>query len=237
MLTALVAPATSNLMDPETVLARLKLPESELADLTEQVAEASGIVARYLGFRPEYTTWRETFSGASGDRLYLGARPVWSVQSVTYRDGVAQAADSYRLERGPYGESSILRGWGHAWGLTGSARPSDWPWSPGIVISGTPALPDWSIDYTAGWWLDEMVGEPPAGVERFPRELQADFLRVVRWIRSSGGDLGDLAAMGISKMTNEGASIEFQEGADLRVDPSGIPMSALVSLPLYRRVA
>lgn len=238
MLTPITAPTAKNLMDPETVLSRLKLPDSELEDLVETVAEASATVCRYLGYECAYGTWRETFTGATGDRLYLGARPAWSVQSVTYRDGAAQAADSYRLERGPHGESTIVRAFGNPWGYgIESPYASGWAsgWLPSATIPGATVLPDWSIDYTAGWWLPEMAGEPPAGIETFPRELQADFLRIVRWLRSSGGDIGELAAMGISRMENEGAKIEFQAAKDLAVDPSGIPSALLLSLPLYRR--
>lgn len=239
MLTAITAPTTRNLMDPETVLSRLHLAESELEELTEQVAEASGIVARYLRFEPAYGTWRETFSGISGDRLYLGARPAWSIESVVYRDGAAQVADSYRLERGPFGESSIIRAWGNPWGLGEIASMTDgWIQSLGLVLSGTPVLPDWSVDYTAGWWLPEMTGEPPAGVERFPADLQRDFLNIVRWLRATSGGLGALSSLGISKTSNEGASVEFFSAKDQAVDAeTGIPAACTLSLALYRRAA
>jgi len=236
MLTAIIPPATRNLMAPETVLARLKLAESELDDLTLQVAEASAIVARYLRYEPCYGTWRETFAGVIGDRLYLGARPAWSVQSVTYRDGTVQAADSYRLDRGPHGESSIVRSYGVPWGIywPASGRVD----SPGAVLSGAPVLPDWSSDYTAGWWLPEMTGEPPVSVERFPPDLERDFLKVVRWIRATEGGLGSLAALGISKTTNEGASVEFFSAKEQGVDAeTGLPASCTISLALYRRAA
>lgn len=235
MLTPIIPPTTSNLMAPDTVRTRLKLPESDLEEVTELVAEASGLVARYLNFRPEYTTWRETFAGVSGDRLFLGARPVWSVEGVTYRgDTSPQAADAYWLDRGPYGESSLRRSWGHPWGVLGYEGSPEW--SIRLWTGGVPELPDWSIDYTAGWWLEEMEGEPPAGVERFPCELQADFLRIVRWLRSSGGDVGELAAMGISKMSNEGMSVEFATRVDQGYQDRLLPVD-LVSMPLYRRVA
>lgn len=232
MLTPITAPTTSNLMDPETVLSRLKLAESDLEDLTLQVAEASGLVARYLGYRPEYGTWRETFTGVSGDRLYLGARPAWSIESVTYRDGAAQEEASYLLERGPHGESAIVLGW-KDWE---HVPPSGWQLNPGVVISGSPVLPDWTVDYTAGWWLEEMEGEPPAGVDRLPVELQGDFLRIVRWLRATSGGLGSLSTLGIAKTSNEGASVEFFSAQDQGVDAqTGIPASCLLSLPMYRR--
>jgi len=231
MLTPIVPPTTFNLMAPETVLARLKLPESDLDEITEQVAEASGLVARFLGYRPEYATWRETFTGVTGDRLYLGARPAWSVEGVTYRDGVLQATDSYRLERGAYGESSLIRVDGFGGFIAG------WPASgwiePGFSISSPAVIPDWSIAYTAGWWLEEMEGEPPAGVDRFPAELRGDFLRVVRWVRSS-----ELQERGIRRMKESDGEVEFFSGKEQEVDPgTGIPMSCLSSLAYYRRVA
>lgn len=238
MLTAITAPQTKNLMDPATVLARLGLAAGELAVLTDQVAEASGMVARYLRYEPWYATWEETFSGISGDRLYLGARPAWSVQSVAYRDGAAQAVDSYRLERGPFGESAIIRA-----GVTRGFE--EWSWmgsgwieSPGLVLSGPSVLPDWTVEFTAGWWLEGMTGAPPAGVDRFPPELERDFLKVVRWLRLTDGGLGSLASLGIAKTTNEGASVEFFSAKDQAVDAeTGIPTACTTTLSLYRRAA
>ncbi len=234
MLTPVTPPTTSNLMAPETVAGRLGVPESD--ELAEQVAEASGLVARYLGFRPEFTSWQETFTRVNGDRLYLGARPAWTVLSVTYRDGAVQAADAYRLDRGPYGESSILRG-GLPWGLYGEGPFFD-PWAGAALVTtlGTPFVPDWAVTYTAGWWLEEMTGELPAGVEPFPAELRADFLRVVRWLRATSGSLGNLGSLGISRMSNEGANVEFFSPKDMETDPgTGIPSSCTRALSLYRR--
>ena len=232
MLTALVPPEASNLMNPETVLARLKLPESELEDLAEQVAEASGLVARFLGWRPEYTTWRETFTGVNGDRLYLGARPAWSVQSVTYRDGAVQEATSYRLERGQYAESSIVRAWGTPWGIYEPAWPSSgWVGISGLALSASAVLPDWTIDYTAGWWLEEMAGEPPEGIDLLPPEIRLDFLKIVSWVRASEASDGS-----VKRMRDTDAEVEFFSRKEQEVDSlTGIPMSCLSSLAYYRR--
>lgn len=234
MLTALIPPATQNLMAPETVAERLGTAE----DLTDVVEEASRLVARYLRFEPAYSTWRETFAGVSGDRLYLGARPAWSIESVAYRDGAAQEAESYRLERGQFGESAVIRSGSNAWWWSGPAGlDGSWLNSPSLMLAGSPVLPDWSVDYTAGWWLEEMTGEPPAGVERFPPDLRSDFLKIVRWLMASSGSLGGLAGLGISKMTNEGMSVELFSSKDADIDPqTGIPNGCLTSLSLYRRV-
>lgn len=229
MLTALTPAATKNLMAPETVATRLGTAE----DLTDVVEEASRLVARYLRFEPAYTTWRETFAGVSGDRLYLGARPAWSVQSVTYRDGAAQAADSYRLERGQFGESAIVRGHGNPWSLYSLATPGEWVQDASLLIAGVPVLPDWTVEFTAGWWL---TGEPPAGVERFPPDLRSDFLKIVRWLMASSGSIGGLAGLGISRMENEGMKVELHAAKDADIDPqTGIPNGCLTSLSLYRR--
>lgn len=232
MLTAIVAPTTSNLMAPETVLARLKLPETELDELTDQVEEASGLVARYLRFRPEYGIWQEAFSGATGDRLYLGARPAWSVLSVEYRDGTLQASDAYRLERGPFGESSIHRA-GLPWGLydDGFSYARAWDLASFSVGGTSVATPDWTVQYSAGWWLEEMGPTPPAGVERLPPEIRADFLKIVRWLRSTNSHMP-----GVRRMKDDGAEVEFFAAGDQDVDPlTGIPNRCTLSLSLYRR--
>lgn len=228
MLTSIIAPTTSNLMAPETVLARLKLPESALEELTEEVAEASGLVARYLRYRPEYGTWQETFSGVASDLLYLGARPAWSVESATYYDGTVLASDVYRLDRGPFGESSIQR-------LTGTSYSTSIPWSSWASFqSMLPSpTPDWTVQYTAGWWLEEMGPTPPAGVDPFPPELQRDFLRILRWLRASNSYIP-----GVRRMKDDGAEVEFFAAGEQDVDPlTGIPNRCLLSLSLYRRAA
>lgn len=226
MLTALVAPTHTNLMDPETVLARLKLPETELAELTEQVAEASGLVARYLRYQPALGTWQETFYGINGDRLYLGARPAWAILSVNYRDGGAQATESYRLDRGPFGESAIVRA-GVPWGA--------YPYPSVPLTSGSVIVPDWTAQYEAGWWLEEMGPTPPAGVEVLPPEIRADFLKIIRWVRASQSS----AAMpGVRRMRDEGAEVEFFGADEQAVDAvTGIPHACTNALSLYRRPA
>lgn len=230
MLTVLTAPTTRNLMAPATALSRLKLGAEDLDELTLQVEEASRLVARYLGYEPCYGVYRETFAGVSGDRLYLGARPAWSIASVTYRDGAAQAADSYRLERGPYGESSVVRPLSS--GFHASAWPAGaWTSGPGLVLAGSSVLPDWSVDFTAGWWLEEMTGAVPAGVERFPAELRGDFLRVLRWVRETEEGSGS-----VKRMKESDAEVEYFSAKDQAVDPAtGIPCSCTPSLALYRR--
>jgi hypothetical protein len=228
-LVSVVAPTASNLVAPETALARLKLPESELDELAEQVAEASGLVARYLGFRPEFGTWQETFTGAVGDRLDLGARPAWGVLSVAYRDGSIHSADGYRLVRGPHGESSILRAgtpWGYAYvpeyAFTG----------PSLRVGGSyTIIPDWTVQYVAGWWLDEMGPTPPVGVEAFPAELRADFYKILRWLRATNS-----TNPAIRSMKDDGASVEFFGRDEQDVDAvTGIPCSCTRALQYYRR--
>lgn len=228
MLTPIIAPTTSNMMAPETVRVRLKLPESALEDLAGEVAEASGLVARYLRFRPEFGTWQETFSGVASDRIDLGARPVWAVGSVTYYDGTVLAADVYGLDRGPFGESSILR-------LSGTSYSTSVPWSSWASFQSMlpPPVPDWTVQYTAGWWLEEMGPTPPTGVETFPRELQRDFLQIVRWLRATNSHIP-----GVRRMRDDGAEVEFFAAGGQDVDPlTGIPNRCLLSLSLYRRAA
>jgi hypothetical protein len=231
MLTAIVAPTTGNLMAPETVLARLKLPVSEIDDLTDQVAEASGLVARYLRYRPEMATWQETFTGVNGDRLYLGARPAWTILSVAYRDGSPLGDDAFRLERGPFGESWIYRA-GVPWGAYPVEPVGYWPGD--LRITGGPSSsPDWTVQFEAGWWLEEMGPTPPAGVEPLPREIQRDFLKIVRWLRATQSTIA-----GVRRMKDDGAEVEFFAAGDQDVDQlTGIPNACTLSLSLYRRPA
>lgn len=232
MLTSITPPTTSNFMAPETVLERLKLPESELADITDQVEEASGLVARYLGFRPEFGTWQETFTGVNGDRLYLGARPAWAVLSVMYREGDAHASDTYRLERGPYGESSLIRG-GVPWDVYTLGHTDPWFWEGASLHLGgiSTSIPDWTVQYTAGWWLEEMTGTMPVGVEPLPAEIRADFLKVIRWIRATA-----TTNTAVRRMKDDGAEVEFFAAGDQDVDPiTGIPCACTRALSLYRR--
>lgn len=225
MLTALIPPTTRNLMAPETVLSRLGLPDSALPDLILQVEEASAIVCRYLGYECAYGTWEESFIGLPGSTLFdLGARPAWSIVSVSQNlQGGAGllATDAYQLRRGPYGESSIY-------------KPSGWEWRVGqefsLVGGGEYMVPDYTAQYTAGWWLPEMpIEDIPAGVQPFPPELRSDFLAVMKWYR---GRFTHNSA--VKRMREDGAEVEYWSYADL--DPrSGIPQGILSALPFYRR--
>lgn len=237
MLTAIVPPTTANLMAPETVLTRLKLDVGDLDDITELVTEASGLVARYLRFQPAFGTWSETFCDIRGDRLDLGARPTWSILSVTERAGTVIQADTYRLDRGPFGESSVVRrGSWDIWGNSASLhRYNDV--DPGYLsllnLSGVDATPDWTVQFEAGWWLEEMDGDPPSGIERLPPEIRRDFLKIVRWLR-----LQENQNPLVYQMRNEGAEVTFLKHKDQDIDDaSGLPIDLTLSLALYRRSA
>lgn len=234
MLTPIVAPTSRRLLSPETVLARLKLPDSELDDLAELVDEVSGLVARYLRFEPAYGTWLETFENVRNGSLDLGARPAWGVTSILDRAGTPMATNSYRLKRGPYGESSIVRSgpWGY---------PQIGPFLTGYgtatyvtqAITGSllAAIPDWTVSYSAGWWLEEMGPTPPEGVEPLPPEIGRDFLQLIRYFRATAAQNPT-----IYTMENDGMKVVFLHRKDQVLDEdSGLPTEALFSLAKYRR--
>lgn len=231
MLTPIVAPTSRRLLSPETVLARLKLPDSELDELGDLVDEVSGLVARYLRFEPAYGTWTETFDGVQNGHLDLGARPAWGITSVLDRFGTALEASTYRLERGPYGESSVLRagswGWGH------DRVPFLTSYAPSVIVggSGILAAPDWTVSYPAGWWLEEMGPTPPEGVDPLPPEIARDFLQLIRYFRATAAQNPT-----ISRMENDGMKVDFLHRKDQVLDDdSGLPTEALYSLAKYRR--
>lgn len=230
MLTSITAPTSRRLLSPETVLARLRLPDSELDDLAELVDEVSGLVARYLRFEPAYGVWQETFTNIQNGHLDLGARPAWDITSVLDRSGMAQEATAYRLQRGPFGESSVLRA--GSWGL-GHRGPFLTGYSPSLIVgdSGLLAVPDWTITYSAGWWLEEMGPMPPAGVEPLPPEIHRDFLQFIRYFRATGAQNPT-----IYSMENDGMKVTFLHRKDQVLDDeSGLPTEALFALSRYRR--
>lgn len=235
MLTPIIAPTTKNLMAPETALLRLKLKSEDLDDLVEQVAEVSGLVTGYLRYEPAYGIWQEDFVDVRDAQLDLGARPAWSIVSVVGRAGVALPAESYRLIRGPLGESSIM-GRGTWW--TGSWAPGSAAWAAweqeAFLIGGAGSVvqPDWTVRTQAGWWLEEMGDTPPSGVERLPPAITMDFLRLLRWRRAS-----EVVIPGIHTMKLESASVEFSS-PDRGLDPvGGLPISCTLALAMYRRPA
>jgi len=238
MLKAITPPTTSNLMAPATVQAALGLPDSELVNLTRQVKAVSGLVAGYLRFVPGYGVWEEAVAWARGPVLDLSARPAWAVSEVLDWRGTVVVAAAYRLERGQFGESTLTRM--GSWELYDGADPYRYQNLAGgttsfpLVVSGsgTDSLPDWTVRYTAGWWLEEMSGEPPVGVERLPAVIEEEFLDLIQWKRLRGG-----LPAGIRTMKNEGMDVEFSSpdrGIDLA---SGLPEELTTALSLYRRVA
>jgi len=230
MLSSVVAPTSRRLLAPETVQARLRLPDSDLDDLAELVDEVSGLVARYLRFEPAYGVWTEDFIDIRGGVLDLGARPAWDITSVLDRAGAHQEASTYRLQRGPFGESSVLRT--GSWSL-GSLSPFLTGYSPSIIVggSGVLAVPDWTVTYTAGWWLEEMGPTPPDGVEPLPPEIRRDFLHLVRYFRATA-----VQNPTISRMSNDGMAVEFLGRGDRTLDEeTGLPTEGLFSLSRYRR--
>lgn len=238
MLTAIVPPTVSRLVSPATVLARLGLDDTELDNLADQVDEASGMVAAYLRYKPVYGTWQETFTGVRGKYLDLGARPAWSIASLSDRAGTIQPSTTYRLQRGPLGESAIVRD--YPWTLP----PSDFAatgWTSGtypsqslLEIGGLPVtVPDFTVQYVAGWWVEEMGPDIPDGVEAFPVELRRDFIAIVQYLRAS-----QTLNPNIYRMSNEGMQVEFFRRKDQDLDPeSGLPTALLYSLQRYRRAA
>jgi len=239
MLKAISPPSTANLMAPATVQAALGLPDSQLVNLTRQVKAVSGLVAGYLRFPVGYGVWEETVAGVVGPVLDLSARPAWAVSEILDWRGSDFATTAYRLERGPFGESSLIRL--GSWGLYEGANPYRYQDLAGgasgfpLIVNGSGAasVPDWTVRYTAGWWLEEMEGEPPSGVDALPEEIKDDFLSLLQWRRALSG-----VPPNIYRMSNEGMTVDFLRHKDEDLDPlSGLPTQLTLSLSLYRRVA
>jgi hypothetical protein len=230
MLTPVVAPTSRRLLSPETVLARLRLPDSELDDLAALVDEVSGLVKSYLRFEPAYGTWMEDFTDVRNGSLDLGARPAWGITSILDRAGAALEATAYRLQRGPFGESSVLRA--GSWRI-GTLSPFLTVDSPSVILTGSAflAVPDWTVTYSAGWWLEEMGPTPPDGVEPLPPEIARDFLQLVRYFRATAAQNPT-----VYRMENDGMKVDFLHRKDQVLDDdSGLPTEALFSLAKYRR--
>jgi len=237
MLKAITPPSTSNLMAPTTVQGILGLPDSGLPTLTRQVAGISGLVAGYLRFNPGYGVWEEAVAGAVGPVLDLSARPAWAVSSVLDWRGSSFPANAYRLDRGQFGESTLTRV--GSWGLYDPASPLRYqdlagytpaPFSLIVGGAGVESVPDWTITYSAGWWLEEMDGEPPTGVERLPAAIEDDFLALLQWRRALGA-----VPPNFQRLENEGMKVDFLRHKDQDLDVlSGLPTQLTLSLALYR---
>lgn len=141
-LTPLAPPASSLLLEPAALRTRLAGAGIAVSadDAALLAAMASAEVAAVLGYDPAYQSWRQTFGSTSSPYLYLTPRPVRALTTATNGSGVALGATSYRFEgqrlaRGAYGWHSD-----YAWPDSGL---------PGVDVS----IPDWSVDFFAGWWL------------------------------------------------------------------------------------
>lgn len=224
MLTALASPTETSFLLPETVQARLGLAVGDLPILEQVIEEASGLAARYLRFQPAYGLWEETFTAHDqrGDKLYLGARPVWRVSGVTNISGTIEALTSYRLDTEAH---ALLRygGWGYR-----TAAP--WASIRNFTLGGyRDDAWDWTVEYEAGWWLETMSGNPPAGVGRLPAEIRRDFLGLCRWLWN-----GESRDGSIKRMRDEGAEVEFFGGSEVDSE-TGIPLSLVSGMATWRR--
>lgn len=145
-LISLSPPASSLLLDPTALRTRLAGAGIAVSadDAASLAAMASAETAAVLGYDPAYQPWRQTYGSTSSPYLYLTPRPVRAITTAVDGAGTALGAASYRLEdqrlaRGPYG-----------WQSSGSwPTPDSWPVLTGADVSA----PDWSVDFTAGWWL------------------------------------------------------------------------------------
>lgn len=224
-ITALVPPSATNLLAVETVKARLGLADSDLAVLTPIVEEASGLVRRFLRFQPAYGLWQETFTGAPGQRLYFGARPLWRVNGVSDRFGTELTTTTYRVDTERHAIARAF-GWsldlGNPW-LVDRVQP--------INLLGPTDTWDWTVEYEAGWWLETMAGDPPAGVGPLAPEVRRDFLAICRylWTQESRDPT-------VRLMKDEGASVEFFAAHENDSDEeTGLPARLTVGLAYWRR--
>lgn len=224
MLTALVPPTETSFLLPETVRVRLGMGAGDLPVLEQIIEEASGLAARYLRFQPAYGLWEETFTGADqrGDKLYLGARPAWRVSGITNISGTVEAVTSYRLDTEAHA-LVLYGGWGYR-----TAAP--WASIRNFTLGGyRDDAWDWTVEYEAGWWLETMAGDPPAGVGRLPAEIRRDFLGICRWLwnQESRDD-------SIKRMRDEGAEVEFFASSEVDGE-TGIPLNLVTGMATWRR--
>lgn len=188
----IITPPTSTLLlDPEEVLERLKLPESETAAIERLVKRVSAIVAGELKFQPWYQRVEQDFdSECGGVSLNLTGRPFVRLESI------AAGEDDPLVE----GEDFAIRLTGRLSGEAWLHRPEGWDVFPGFDVA-----PDWTANYWHGWWLPKMTGEKPADVATLPEDLAEATYIVCRDRRVSDGVNPAIASMGKGS-----ARIEFR---------------------------
>lgn len=219
----LLTPPTSELVLPvETVRDRLGLAPSDDAALTPYVEEASALLAIALRYSPAYAQWEEDIGRTTRDTVYLSARPVWSpIVSLLAPGGTSVDASLFDVD---FTRSYVRAIYGN------------WTWSGSPMIATGTGDSWYVIRYWAGWWLDSMTGEPPAGVGRLPTALRRAFLSIVRSLWTSD-KLSATLPPGISSMSKAGLSVTFAARDESATVMSFLPTDAQAIINAYRRVS
>jgi hypothetical protein len=215
MLIATTPPTSKRWISPGALIAQLDLTGDDAGlagDLADEVSDLFGV---YLGYECAYGVWQETIDPTASQSLYLGARPIWSVTSVT--GPATLAATDYRLERP--GHLYRAAGW------SASGRVSS---LPQFTVNSNLEAP-WVVTYTAGWWLETMSGTPPAGVEKLPAALRADAIRTAKWQWAKRA-----ADPTVRRWKDEGSEMEYHFPQDLDME-GGLPRELLAAAMRYRR--
>lgn len=172
-------PNSQLLLDPADLVARLRgLSEDDAQRLAE---EASAEVAGFFGYDLAYRQWEETFdipcdTGAAFLPIYLTARPVAAVSEILDNAGNEAPADSWRADLttariyAPAGAPlNLLINW---------------------QLGGGGLLPQWSVFYSAGWWLPLQSGDKPDGVPLLDPAISRWAFSIARELQAQDGQRG-----------------------------------------------
>lgn len=212
-------PATSRiLIQGAELLERLSLASGDTAKAARLAARASAEVIRVLGFELGYQTVSQEFFGETGDSLDLSARPFVALVSVLDSAGTALVA----------GTDFQLRRTGRASGEAYLYRPDTWAtYEPAGVVT------EWTVNYRAGWWLPEMSGAAPVGVQLLPGDLTEAAFVVARDLYGT-----ESTAAGIESMSKGDSKVVFRAtGGEKAPRQNGIPAEAFDLIAPFRPIA
>lgn len=193
-------------LDPTATAAKLDAVGEE-SDVGDLIASATDLVERLTNLRLWFREYREEACGDGTERLYLGARPIVSVSSVSSSafGDVEEGDDDGEFQiRSEHGFLTLRDG-------------GTWP------------AVTWTVDYFAGWWLLSMDPDPlPAGVQRLEEDrpsISGAVFEIVKlsWERQNASDV-------VKRVESQMTETEYFPSHDLWA-----PRRAVLTLGSIRR--
>jgi hypothetical protein len=192
----IVTPASATLpLDPAATAARLGAKDVALVE--GYIAASGALIEADLGYPLAYQEYEQDFFHVEGDSLQLKPRPLVSLISLKDADGEAlEDGDDFRLIQS---DGRLYRRGGWALGFLSDVLRT-------LPLLPDQTSPDWTVRFTAGYWLPGMDGAPPAGVTALNPAIAA-----AAFITAADFHAGEAENPRIASFAQAGASLVLRD--------------------------